>query len=185
MGGKSMINYKGILQPVYGKMAWNVRKGMGSFLTFEVGEPRLQILREPVPSKGGSSPEQRKQSRRIVKPRGEWHLLISCCDWKYTWNGEEIGTDKSPEQEIVEIAKDLEGMKLESVRTDEKLQTHFQFEDNRTLTTIPNAQASPQGGKAEQWLFYTPKQKVLIYTTEGDLTYEEMDSGPVKVGLPM
>jgi hypothetical protein len=52
-----MIHYSGILQPVYGKIAWNVRKGMGSFLTFEFRDPKLQVLREPVPAKGGSSPD--------------------------------------------------------------------------------------------------------------------------------
>ncbi|MBN2244189.1 MAG: hypothetical protein JW793_15995 [Acidobacteria bacterium] len=67
------------------------------------------------------------------------------------------------------ITADLEGKKLISIRTDENGRTFFQFEESRELTTMPNIKDLQGGERIEQWFFYTPEEKLLVFYTDGNL----------------
>lgn len=73
-----------VFAPLLGLPCWNVQKGQGSFLTFEFGDPSLQI-REPIESTTAASATilaWRRRRRRSIRPIGEWHLWIYCCNWR-------------------------------------------------------------------------------------------------------
>ena len=68
-----------VISAVLGKIAWGVKQGYGSFLTFEFGDPHLRI-REPGSISTDASETVRKHcSRRILTVCGDWHLRIFCC----------------------------------------------------------------------------------------------------------
>ena len=106
---------KRVFAPLVGLPAWDVQKGHGSMLTFEFGNPSLQI-REPIDASAGASPRTRASlARRKVTPRGEWHLWINCCNWRCTANGMEIAHSDSADADIAAAAAELDGQRLLAV----------------------------------------------------------------------
>lgn len=98
-----------------GQLAWNVKRGVGTFLTMEFGEAHLSV-REPIVPRASVSPRVRRDlQRRKVFVVGDWHLWIQHADWKLkTVNGilssnHDIGTKRD------EVLLDLSGQKLVSV----------------------------------------------------------------------
>ena len=100
--------------PLLGKIAWNVRRGVGTFLTMEFGAPHLSI-RDSIEPRYTSDPKQRRRlKRRRVFLAGDWHFWIEHAEWKLsTVNGvlESSGDIGTPDDEWLE---DLEGQKLVS-----------------------------------------------------------------------
>ena len=103
------------LSPLIGQLAWNVQRGVGTFLTMEFGESHLSV-REPIVPKASVSPRVRRDlQRRRVFVVGDWHLWIQHADWKLkTMNGtlssnHNIGTRRDS------VLLDLSGQRLVSV----------------------------------------------------------------------
>ncbi len=70
---------EGVFGRLYGEPCWNVKRGHGSFLTLEFGEPYLTV-KEPGEVTPEMSPVQKwYQCTRHVFVHGEWHL------WIYLW----------------------------------------------------------------------------------------------------
>ena len=104
-----------LFRRVIGLPCWNVRQGYGSFLTFEFGNPSLEI-REPrhVPD---ASPRARELlARRRVTVVGEWHLWIYCCGWRIACGGEELASWDSDEERIRAACQELNVVKCD-IRT--------------------------------------------------------------------
>src|SRR4051812_45142066 len=80
---------------LYGKAAWGVKPGFGSFITLEFGRPHLEI-REPISPKSAVSKKLRDVlARRQIVVRGDWHLWIYCCKWQVFSGGRRIGFSES------------------------------------------------------------------------------------------
>ena len=143
---------------VVGKRAWLVRKGYGSFLTMEFGEPHLEV-REPIP---GSL--ARGLRRPSVTVRGDWHLWIYCCEWAITENGAQLAHSESEDREIERAAHLLNGLTLRGVDVDQATaKVRFRFELETELAT------APMGPEYECWMFSAPDGQV--FTLRGDATY--------------
>src|SRR5262245_1689377 len=126
-------------EPLYGKICWNVRKGIGSFLTFQFGEPHLRIAREPnAPGAHEAAGLERFLARRHVSVLGDWSLWIYCCDWKFFLRDALLGDCESETEEIQKIAADLDGQALTGVRVTSTSQTIFTFDLGARLETEPN-----------------------------------------------
>ncbi|OYW97252.1 MAG: hypothetical protein B7Z14_18215, partial [Bosea sp. 32-68-6] len=107
-----------VFAPLLGLPCWNVRKGRGSFLTFEFGDPALEV-REPIaPTTTASGKIMASWRRRTVRPIGEWHLWIYCCNWRCSARGSEIAHSESEDEKIEAAAAELDGQRLRSVRVD-------------------------------------------------------------------
>jgi hypothetical protein len=140
---------------------WNVRKGHGSFLTFEFGAPSLEVgepRMSPVRAKRG-----RKTPSRSAYVHGEWHLWIHCCHWKILTCGEELAWSEDSDQRIGQAAAELNGQMLAGVMVDPSAGTsRFEFDLGGELLTWPY-----QEGHEEQWLLYEPDGRVLQYRADG------------------
>ena len=67
--------------PVIGRLAWNVRRGEGRYLTMEFGKPHLSV-REPFNLRSEASQRVQRLSRmRGAYVSGDWSLFIRG-DWK-------------------------------------------------------------------------------------------------------
>jgi hypothetical protein len=133
---------------VYGKPCWGVRQGYGSFLTLEFGKPRI-VVREPtVASKNVTEKTRRTLARRLVYPRGQWHLWIYRCEWEVLFRGKRVGRS-STNTEIRHAVDFLNGQKLLRFSIlPRKLRCSFSFDLGGTLIT------QPFDKEGEQWLLF-------------------------------
>ena len=156
-----------IFQPVIGKMCWSVESGIGSFLTFEFGEPHFKVIREPFVSKSKKPRVIRYSARRIINIRGDWHLWIMYCDWRFFRNDIFIGDSESNKRQLKQIALDLEGQALVSVNVIGTGITVFEFDLGGRLETQPYVEENEASEPEEQWLLYHPTGMVFTFRSDG------------------
>jgi hypothetical protein len=171
-----------VFADVIDKPAWNVRKGHGSFLTFEFGEPRLEIGK-PMKIEPQSERLPKSLRRRPVAVRGEWHLWIYCCHWQATYEGELVGHSGSPRSEVEAAAHMFNGQALASMTVDPaKGASQFVFDLGGILKTVPYR----TGDDEESWMLFTPDGRVLVYRSDGHFSLHARDADPRKaVWLPL
>lgn len=103
-----------VFSQIYGLPAWQVRKGVGSFLTLEFGEPYLRI-RAPYLSQSESPAVQTHAARRQVTVAGQRHLWIYMCNWTISTNGIELAHNEASDTAIEKATQYLGGQILLSV----------------------------------------------------------------------
>ena len=154
-----------IFQPVIGKYCWNVEKGYGSFLTFEFGEPHFKIFREPYISKFPY--RNRIAARRHVAIVGDWHLWIYMCDWRFYCKDSFVGESESSDEEIKQIAFDLNGQILQNVEVTSTWNTIFHFDLGGRLETIPYPVEEEKSEPDELWMLSQPSGRVFTLRSDG------------------
>jgi hypothetical protein len=159
--------FKSSFARLYGKPAWQVSPGYGSFLTMEFGEPHLRI-REP---KG-------RLTNRLVKVRGEWHLWIYCCNWQVFHNGTPVGDaslESSSKKKIIAAANYLDGQKLmRASMSEEGCRLTLDFDLGGQLVTEPYDEDS------EQWFLYEPEAACLTVRADRQFQYGPSNSASEK-----
>lgn len=161
--------FEQIWSAVYGRPAWLVKKGHGSFLTFEFGEPSLRI-REPRPPLGNVSERVRERlSQRLVMVTGEWRLWIYCCHWSIAQSGRDLAHSESPDDQIAFSTQRLDGQKLLSVVPGTAPGSWvFSFDLGGELKTWPYGDDPSD----EQWhLFDRASSRVFSARADGRLVY--------------
>lgn len=152
-----------------GKEAWHIRRGVGSFLTMEFGEPGREI-REPVAVRPGTPPRIRRAlSRRQVTIHGEWHLWIDQAAWCIEQRDETLAESESSDELIDEAAKQLDGQRLTAIsRKSERQTTTFEFDLGGKLTTWARA------SKGSLWMLRPRSGDCFALKADG-----KVHSGPV------
>jgi hypothetical protein len=159
-----------IFSQIYGKPCWGVKKGHGSFLTFEFGKPHIEIHEPIVTSKNASLRVRKSLARRRVFIHGQWHLWVYCCDWEVLFRGKRVG-GSSTDAKIHRAADFLDGQKLVRFSVQpRKLQSVFEFDLGGTLKTLPFDK------KREQWLLYGPGNRVLVLRADGFYKHVRSDA---------
>lgn len=90
-------------QPLRGRYAWGASVGREELLSFEVGEPRLEI--EESVARDGTR-------RRLVAPRGRWRVALVDCRFELAFEGETEATDEHGASTIARAAERLSGQAL-------------------------------------------------------------------------
>jgi len=150
--------------PIYGLPCWSVKHGHGSFLTLEFGEPSL-CIREPHKNPS-SLPRSIRGAlgRRLVYPRGQWHLWIYCCWWQVTVEEEFIGNSASDNTLINSSVDALNGQRLLKLfRGAGPASWSFEFDLGAMLSTRPY-------NSDDQWYLYEPGGTVITANSSGHLT---------------
>jgi hypothetical protein len=162
-------DFKRVFAGILGKPCWDVKPGVGSFLTLEFGKPHL-VIREPVAARKRVSVKVREHlAHRQVDARGEWHLWIYCCDWEVRCKGKRVG-NSSTRLGIRRAAAFLYGQKLIRFSiSPRKVQSIFVFDLGATLKTFPCDKTS------EQWMVFEPSQKVLVLRADGQYKHARSD----------
>jgi hypothetical protein len=150
--------------------AWHVRRGIGSFVTLEFGEPRLEIYdvrdrRLPVAG------ERRVVPQREAYVRGGWTLWVQYCDWTLTWHEHLLAHSESPDVEIDRALAILNGQKLVSAATTDG-SASLAFDLGCVLATRPYSDAD---AGQEQWQLFQPSGAVLTLHAGGHLTAGRAD----------
>ncbi len=153
---------------VLGQPCWGVRRGVGSFLTLEFGQPRLEVRDPIVVAETYSSSRVRERLRkRTVTVVGRWHLWIYCCEWEVRSNRGVVATSSSSSRRIDRASVILDGQQLVAVVLDpRRAGTTFEFDLGGSLKTKPNDRSS------EQWMLFEPNGKVLTLRADRRFKYE-------------
>lgn len=155
--------------PILGLPAWQVRKGHGSFITLEFGEPELTI-EEPRVLPVLIDDAKARTMIRHVHVSGQWHLWIYCCAWSLTLDGAELAHCEADDTTIGRALRVLNGQALTSVEVEPADGgTTFAFDLGCALATRPLPDETPNGEPVEQWMLYQPSGAVL--TVRGDGQY--------------
>src|SRR4051794_33238502 len=101
--------------PLIGLPVWSVRNGYGSFITMELGNPRLEIREPGVASPKASKRVRRQWARRDVTVRGDWHLWIYCCHWKIVVEGRTHAWSESKTKKMAKALAVIDGQLLTAV----------------------------------------------------------------------
>jgi len=152
--------------PVYGQPSWLVRRGHGSFVTLEFGEPRLDVGEPKQRLHVFSTKVHERLATRLVAVHGAWHLWIYCCAWRLTHPMRPLAHSGSRPQRIDRALAVLDGQALISVVVDADARTSFTFDLGCTLLTWPYDHQS------EQWLLYEPDGRVLTVRADGRYSHD-------------
>jgi hypothetical protein len=152
-----------IFKPIYSKYCWNARKGYGSFLTFDFGEPHLDVLERDRVRNG------LKEHIRRVNVYGDWYLWIYLCDWIITSQNQIIATESSKAKDIHRAMRRLNGQILNQVDFQPDCSITFIFELGDKLEIKPNQEA--YGVESEQCHLYEPSGNVLTIRADGKYFY--------------
>lgn len=138
---------RSVINPLLNQSTWNVRLGVGSFLTMEFGKSILVSDNDS---------------------RGEWYLWIYCAGWYLeNPNGAFIGSEDSREI-ITRELHILEGRQLVDVLISAvAFETKFVFDEGIILHTFPILFYD----NCELWKLFTPEKKVLKVWPTGEWSY--------------
>ncbi|HDR9587734.1 TPA: hypothetical protein QDC22_005401 [Burkholderia stabilis] len=149
--------------------AWSVTKGQGSFLTFEFGQPELEVREPRAGSPDLSAAARDRLASRRVTVAGNGHLWICYCHWSIAPDGRELAHSESRSGDIAAAAQRLDGQILQSLAPGaEPGAWAFDFDLRGKLTTWPYGDDPSD----EQWhLFDRRSGNVLTARADGTWSY--------------
>jgi hypothetical protein len=172
------MQIESVFENLYGRSCWEVKRGYGSFLTMEFGEPHL-VVREPrpLPKEKQASPKVRALSAsRHIQVRGDWHFWVYCCDWQVFFRNRWIG-DSSTRTNIRQAAQFLNGQKLTGFHiSSRKCICVFEFDLGGILKTKPYSDKRERWEEREQWMLFEPSGNVLAVRADGHYRYSRADA---------
>jgi hypothetical protein len=146
---RDLAKISGIIQPALGLPAWDVKLGLGSFITMQFGSAIAD--------------------RKGIK-RGEWYLWIYCCGWFLEEAHEQFIGSEDPRELLQQRLTVLEGRILQDIQIAyPPFLTRFIFEGGITLHTFPLSFTDDNA----YWKLFTPHRKVLSVGPAGNWAYEK------------
>jgi hypothetical protein len=143
--------------------AWGVRKGIGSFLTFEFGPPILGI-----DERLWTDPKGRR--RRSASVHGTWHLWIEMCDWRISHASTELAHSESAVDAIAEACAYLSGQRITAADLMPNGSTLFDFDLGGRLATAAYAGwTEPEA----TWTLSCPGPRYLVFRSDGLYRFDE------------
>jgi hypothetical protein len=152
---KDLLFAEQIFQGVLGKKPTRVKTGYGSFITIDFGKD----ITTQIKTRTGLKTQQ----------FGEWHLWVYMCAWR-------IDKDKKPflgsndSKELIQLhINEIEKRILRGVKIlNEAFDAKFTFGEDMELFLF-----SFNTKEHEQWMFFTPDNKVLTAGPGDEWSYED------------
>ena len=153
------------VRPMIGVPTWGVQQGHGSFLTFEFGEPKLEVRERQSEEKG---------LRRSAYVHGQSHIWIYCCHWRAIQDGEQLAWSEDANSLIGRATATLNGQKLLAVNIDANQgRSSFTFDLGGSLETWPYGDDHTD----EQWKIYRGAE-TFAYRADGLYSHGSSDRTP-------
>ncbi|MCY7279428.1 MAG: hypothetical protein LH610_00760 [Sphingomonas bacterium] len=155
----------GFLEPMIGVPAWGVKRGHGSFLTFEFGEPSLVVEERQSAEKG---------LRRSTYVQGQSHLWIYCCHWRAMQDDQQLARSEDTNDLMDRATATLYGQKLMAVSVGAKTgHSRFTFDLGGSLETWPYGDDRTD----EQWIVHRGAE-AFAYRADGLYSHGPGDKTP-------
>lgn len=159
-------------EKLFGIFSWRSKKGYGSFLTFDFGEPQITFDEEKnyhYPELFDREGQPKKIIRRSVDVRGEWHLWIRYCNWTIQTDGIVLAHDESSDLEIARATRQLQGQSLRQIDICPKTgNTTFDFDlKGKLITTRYKDRVDWPFEETILWDLFLPDDQVLSVYANG------------------
>ena len=160
---------------IIGQLVWSVKRGHGSFLTMEFGNPNLAV-REPIVSSAKNMPIVVESLGRHVSIKGTWHLWVQEAAWSVA-TGEKKSSFNQDKMLIDEVLKNLDGQKVTSIDFEEnKARLIIKFDLGGILNILPlPEQLEPD---IIVWSLHKWNGNTTSISQNGDVTIENHTSEP-------
>jgi hypothetical protein len=151
--------------PIVGSLVWAVRRGHGSFLTMEFGQPHL-LIREPVDSTSEpGSIVHRLLSRRRVSIAGDFHLWIQHARWRLVVGDKACDNDSLP-GDIDDVLPILDGQQMTGVVAGRDALV-LRFDLGATLQV--KYSMNEGAAKLEQWALHRYRGNAVVCFSDGTI----------------
>jgi hypothetical protein len=105
-----------LLQLFVGQFVWSVRRGVGTFLTMQFGEPH-RLVREPIQARGNADAVVgRTLGRRLISIKGDVSLFIQDSQWSISTKDAVVNWDSDEASMNEMIVYHLDGQRVLSAR---------------------------------------------------------------------
>lgn len=162
---------KEIFEPFLGQVVWKVRRGHGSFLTMEFGNPHLSAREPIITSHSSFEKVERNLHRRHIDIAGDWRLWVQYAEWNLSTEYGILTNNDLAGSPSDECLRDLDGQRL--VRVDSGMKERscvFTFDLGGALEIWPSA-SIPE----EQWGLYGWEGDIVTCGHDGQLVFERAD----------
>ena len=159
-----------VFRPIIGKWVWQVRRGFGSFLTMEFGEPHLEV-RQPRTLSGDDVSDRVKRNfqKRRVSIVGQWHLWVQYCDWSITTTDAKVSNRETDTMKIDSCLEELDGQALVAVVEDAACATcTLRFDLGAVLELSPSLDSDDN----DLWTVHYLHKSVFGYRSNGTVVAE-------------
>jgi hypothetical protein len=142
-----------ILNPLQGLKPWNVKLGIGTFITLDFGEPQ----------------------EKYGHIYGEWYLWVYGCFWRLETHETTLATAEDSRETMETQIKHMENRTLIGISVSATLDTTLEFEDGLFLKLLPDTEFldDPEYWGLWYWLLFTPNGKILQVYPGSHWSYEE------------
>jgi hypothetical protein len=164
-----------LLLELKGEFVWFVRLSADNVLRMEFGSSHLKIT-EPYPHVAGSSQTVVDAlERRIVTPRGKWHLFIAEGEWCVTTKFYSCSRSDADAEKIGMALRQLDGQRLVDVRQSNGYHDWIlEFDLGGFLhLKSPDSLEESQSKEDVQWTLFYQDGNYVSYTTGGGLSHKE------------
>jgi len=153
---RPMTSKSDIFRPLLEMTPWNVRLGVGSFLTMEFGEAQIH------------------SARREKRVHGQWHLWLQDCVWRIEKGGKIVAGSEDEHDELNKAIYRLEfGALSKAEITEDCLDLDLLFNGDIRLRTF-----TVHSSGEDQWELFGPDGMVTVAHAGGVL--EQRPSGTPK-----
>ena len=158
-------------RPLLGKPCWGVHYNRPLNLSFNFGEPYLEVY-GPHRARPDASDRVRKQvARRLITVRGRWWLLVDVARWRLTHADGRVVKWTSPKRVTAEALLDLDGQKLTRVEVNRETgATRFDFDLGLRLDVW---RMTRKHLGDDLWKLYKPNGYVLSARGDGSCHYRD------------
>ena len=166
--------------PVIGLRSWLVRRGYGTFITLEFGDPHVGVRHARKTTFAG-----RRVRSRLSAVHGEWHLWIYGSSWKLDLEGELAAHSEADGVDIERALAILDGQSIQRVDVETRTgSTVFQFDLGATLR-VESIGPDESGDPEDLWLLYQPTGQVLTVRSDGSYGAQDDLRGDPDVWNPL
>ena len=152
---QNIIDIQAKLQGVISQKAWDVKRGIGSFVTMNFGQPL---------------PPKRPNGRFS---RGEWHLWVYGGEWRLEDEERVIVASEDDKKKIDTEIRCLEGQVLQSFEVmTPALDAVLTFEPNYVFRIFSIYSEETEDDGMDSWKLYTPDAgNVIVVHADGTWSY--------------
>lgn len=137
------------LQGVIGQKAWGVKRGVGSFITIDFGQPM------PPKSPNG-------------KAHGEWHLWVYGGEWRLEKENQVVVASEDDQAKIEAEIPSIEGCALQAFEVmTPALDAVLTFEQEIVLRIFSIYSEETDDRGMDSWMLYTPDAGNVITVHAG------------------
>lgn len=152
-----------VLEPLMGLHMWSIRRGHGTFIMLDFGEPWLSI-REPIKPKANEDKVIKMLKRRRVSVVGRYQLWIYEAIWNVFAGNLNVSNEDDSEA-VTTVFNMLNGQKLSGFSIDAPIRSCvFHFDLGGELRTSPSRLE-----REDQWRLFERDKIVASYQNDGHL----------------